>query len=198
MTFANLAWEPKKPLTEFNKSFKSLRLRLQIINKGKASATLDATIYDSYVTKLEQAANQGKGSSPACLVYSAYVQWIGLGAVNPMLFKTMDFRCKMHDMHNRHTSISSESKTPTTTTRPWPMTEGGDAMDIYAIDSRGRGRGGGRGGTTWMYWRSGEKSDSGSSGRSGRDSHKEKGDKPTSPKQEGGSGGGSGGGRGRP
>jgi len=63
---------------------KSLRLRLQTINKEKASAGLDAIIYDSYITKIEQAGNkEEKGSGPVCLVYSAYVQWTGLQSSDP-------------------------------------------------------------------------------------------------------------------
>jgi len=73
MAFASLAWDPKRPLTEFNEAFWSLRLRLQIVNKERFLSTLDTTIYDSYVSKIEQAANKEKSSGPACLVYSTYV-----------------------------------------------------------------------------------------------------------------------------
>lgn len=141
MAFANLTWDPKKLLTEFNETFKSLRLRLQIINEEKASAGLDATIYDRYITKIEQAANKEKASGPVCLVYSAYVQWTGLQSSNTTLLKAMDFCSKMDDIHNRHTSISLEGKAATpTTNRPLTTSEGGDAMYVYTTDGRYGGR----------------------------------------------------------
>ncbi|RPB19211.1 hypothetical protein L211DRAFT_853399 [Terfezia boudieri ATCC MYA-4762] len=152
MAFANLAWDPKKPLTGFNETFRSIRLRLQIVKKERTNDELDATIYDSYITKIEYATTKEKSSGPACLVYGAYVQWVALqeGKRRPTLTQAMAFCSKMDDIHNRHTSISVEGldagvPTGVTPARPLTTSEGGDAMDIYAMNTN-RGRyGGGRG-----------------------------------------------------
>lgn len=51
----------------------------------------------------------------------------------------MTFCAKMDDIHNRHTTIVLDSFTPTgTTTKPLTTSQGGDAMDIYAMNSGGR------------------------------------------------------------
>ncbi|RPB22601.1 hypothetical protein L211DRAFT_850617 [Terfezia boudieri ATCC MYA-4762] len=149
MAFANLAWDPKKPLTGFNETFRSIRLRLQIVKKERTNNELDATIYDSYITKIEYAATKEKNSGPACLVYGAYVQWIALQEQKhrPTLIQAMVFCSKMDDIHNHHTSISVEgfdTSIPTGGMPAWPLmtSKGGDAMNIYAMNTN-RGRYGG-------------------------------------------------------
>lgn len=63
----------------------------------------------------------------------------------------MTFCSKMHDIHNRDTTLALDViSLPSRTQKPLTISEGGDAMDLLVINSRGggncRGRGGGRGG----------------------------------------------------
>ena len=78
----------------------------------------------------------------AYLVYSAYVQWIGLPGTNHILLKTMDFCRNMDDIHNGNTAISLNGKTPipVTTNRQLTTFEGGEGMDFYIPDAKGRSR----------------------------------------------------------
>ncbi|MCU1500214.1 MAG: hypothetical protein JWM47_4167 [Acidimicrobiales bacterium] len=144
MAFAYLSWDSKKPLMEFNDAFKSLRLRLRIVNKEPLNQDSENSIHDNYVTKLEQAATKKKGSGPACMVYGAYTQWIVMqeGKPKPDLAQVMSFCCKMDNIHNRHTIINldtskNNSVSVVSGNQPLTTSKGGDAMDLNAINTRG-------------------------------------------------------------
>ena len=74
MAFANLTWDPNKPLSDFNENFRSIRLRLRIVNKDRSNDELDTTIFANYITKLEQATAREKTRGQASMVYNAYAQ----------------------------------------------------------------------------------------------------------------------------
>lgn len=82
---------------------------------------------------------------------------------SPSLLQVMDFWCKIDDIHNRHTSISLDHTLVTQQgagiagTHPLTMSERGDAMNIYALESR-QPRGGFTGASgRWRDWGSGRR-----------------------------------------
>ena len=138
-----------KPLSDYNENFRSIRLRLWIVNKDRSNDELDTTIFDHYITKLEQAAAREKTRRPASIVYSACVHWAIVNMMRPTLSEAMTFCSKIDHIHNHHTTLSREGTClPSETLKPLPTSEGGDAMDLNDINSRGggncRGRGSGR------------------------------------------------------
>jgi len=49
--FANLAWNPKTPLTQFNDDFKALQQKIRIITKSRLDDEHDAGVIESYLLR---------------------------------------------------------------------------------------------------------------------------------------------------
>ncbi|KAI5801384.1 hypothetical protein DFH27DRAFT_610730 [Peziza echinospora] len=138
VAFANLAIDGKKPLSEFNDRFRLLRLKICIVTKSPGDDDHDPNILDCYLTKLENAASLEKGSGPMSRVYGGLTQWEVTRSDtegSPTLTKVMLFCAKLDDIHNRKSFLSVGSSNQNST--PLTTTQGGDAMDIYVMQTRG-------------------------------------------------------------
>ncbi|KAI5807961.1 hypothetical protein DFH27DRAFT_638239 [Peziza echinospora] len=141
LEFSNLTINPKKPLTDFNERFRSLRLCLRIVTGTGRQEERDGELIDFYVARIQAAVAQEKGDSMA-RVYSAYVQWEALrDKKEPLTLATvMNFCARMDNIHNRHSSAGTAPLTTGTTHQPSLTTsQGGDRMDIYAMNNRNQG-----------------------------------------------------------
>ncbi|KAI5790635.1 hypothetical protein DFH27DRAFT_631812 [Peziza echinospora] len=101
----------------------------------------DGELIDFYVARIQTAAAQEKGDSMA-QVYSAYVQWEALrDKKEPLTLATvMNFCARMDDIHNRHSSAGTAPLTTGTSHQSSLTTsQGGDKMDIYAMNNRNQG-----------------------------------------------------------
>jgi len=146
-TFANLAWDLKTPLTQFNDDFKALRQNIRIITKSRLDDEYDAGVIESYLTKIQNACLKEKDNGPASGVYAVFTSWEAcwVDAQRLTLTKIMTFLAHQDDTQNRHTvytiSYSLVGRSPYGPSSYSLITsQGGDVMDIYKAEVKGGNR----------------------------------------------------------
>jgi len=140
--FANLAWDPKTPLAQFNDDFKALRQKIRIITKSRLDDKHDAGVIESYLTKIQNTCLKEKNNGPALGVYAVFTSWEACwgGAQCPILTKIMTFLARQDDTQNRHTAYTLSHSLVSPSPHPLTTSQGGDVMDIYKAEVKGGNR----------------------------------------------------------
>jgi len=137
--FANLAWDPKTPLAQFNDDFKALRQKIRIITKSRLDNAHDAGVIESYLTKIQNTCLKEKNNGPASGVYAMFTSWEAcwVGAQRPTLTKIMTFLARQDDTQNYHTAYTLSHSLVSPSSHPLTTSQGGDVIDIYKAEVKG-------------------------------------------------------------